>query len=81
MSVVVEDVSKIYGSQPALDKISFSVDQGTILGILGPNGAGKSTLLRIIAGYLRQSSGSVKINGLIVDPDKLGFQKDDRLPA
>jgi ABC-2 type transport system ATP-binding protein len=55
MSVIVEDVSKIYGNQFALDKISFSVDSGTILGILGPNGAGKSTLLKIITGFLRES--------------------------
>jgi ABC-2 type transport system ATP-binding protein len=75
MSVIVEDVSKIYGNQSALDKISFSVDSGTILGILGPNGAGKSTLLKIIAGYLRQSSGTVKINNLEIDPDRLDIKK------
>lgn len=75
MSVIVEDVSKIYGNQLALDKISFSVDSGTILGILGPNGAGKSTLLKIIAGYLRQSSGTVKINNLEIDPDRLDVKK------
>lgn len=75
MSVIVEEVSKIYGNQLALDKISFSVDSGTVLGILGPNGAGKSTLLKIITGYLRQSSGMVKINGLEVDPENLEIKK------
>ena len=75
MSVIVEEVSKIYGNQLALDKISFSVDSGTVLGILGPNGAGKSTLLKIITGYLRQSSGLVKINDLEVDPEKLEIKK------
>ncbi len=75
MSVTVEDVSKIYGSQLALDKITFSVDPGTILGILGPNGAGKSTILKIIAGFLRPSSGTVKIDELVVDPDKLDFKR------
>jgi ABC-2 type transport system ATP-binding protein len=75
MSVIVEDVSKIYGNQFALDKISFSVESGTILGILGPNGAGKSTLLKIITGFLRQSSGTVKINNLEIDPDRLDFKK------
>lgn len=69
MSVIVEDVSKSYGSQLALDKISFSVESGSIMGILGPNGAGKSTLLKIISGYLRSTSGSVKINDLQVDPE------------
>jgi len=75
MSVTVEDVSKIYGNQLALDKISFSVDPGTILGILGPNGAGKTTLLRIIAGYLMQSSGLVRINDLVADPEKMEFKR------
>ncbi len=75
MSVIVEEVSKIYGNQLALDKISFSVDSGTVLGILGPNGAGKSTLLKIITGYLRQSSGLIKINGLEIDPDRLDIKK------
>jgi len=75
MSVTVEDVSKIYGNQLALDKVSFSVDPGTILGILGPNGAGKTTLLRIIAGYLRQSSGLVRINDLVADPEKMEFKR------
>ena len=75
MSVTVEDVSKIYGNQLALDKVSFSVDPGTILGILGPNGAGKTTLLRIIAGYLRQSFGLVRINDLVADPEKVEFKR------
>lgn len=75
MSVIVDDVSKIYGNQQALDHISFSVDSGTILGILGPNGAGKSTLLKIIAGYLRQSSGKVRINGIETDPENLEYKR------
>lgn len=75
MSVVFEDVTKLYGNQPALDKISFSVDSGTILGILGPNGAGKSTLLKIVAGYLRPSSGTVSVNNLKADPDNTEFKR------
>ncbi|MEI7420710.1 MAG: ATP-binding cassette domain-containing protein [Prolixibacteraceae bacterium] len=75
MSVVFEDVTKLYGNQPALDKISFSVDSGTILGILGPNGAGKSTLLKIVAGYLRPTSGTVTVNNLIADPDHSEFKR------
>lgn len=75
MSVIVEDVSKSYGSQLALDKISFSVESGSIMGILGPNGAGKSTLLKIISGYLRSTSGSVKINDLEVNPENPEIKK------
>ena len=75
MSIEVNDISKIYGTQTALDKITFSVDSGNVMGILGPNGAGKSTLLKIITGYLRPTSGLVKINDLEVDPDKLEIKK------
>jgi ABC-2 type transport system ATP-binding protein len=75
MSVTVDEVSKIYGNQQALDKISFSVDSGTILGILGPNGAGKSTLLKIIAGFLIQTSGKVRINGIETDPNNLEYKR------
>ncbi len=75
MSVQVEGISKIYGAQLALDQISFSVDSGTVLGILGPNGAGKSTLLKIITGYLRPTSGNVRINDLLVDPDNQEIKK------
>lgn len=70
MSIVVEEVSKVYGSQLAIDRLSFSVESGTVLGILGPNGAGKSTLMKIITGYLRSTSGTVRINQLEVEPDK-----------
>jgi len=75
MSVIVEDVSKRYGNQIALEKISFSVESGSVLGILGPNGAGKSTLLKIITGYLRVSSGSVRINEMKVEPDNLEIKR------
>jgi len=75
MSVIFEAVSKLYGNQPALDKVTFSVDSGTILGILGPNGAGKSTLLKIVAGYLRPSSGTVRVNNLEADPDDAEFKR------
>ena len=75
MSVLVEGISKIYGAQFALDQVSFTVDSGSVLGILGPNGAGKSTLLKIITGYLRPTSGNVRINDLLVDPDNQEIKK------
>ena len=63
MDIQIENLSKRYGSQKAVDNISFSVKTGEILGFLGPNGAGKSTTMKIITGYLALGDGDVKING------------------
>jgi len=50
MSIVINNITKLYGAQKALDNISFEVKTGEIVGFLGPNGAGKSTLMKIITG-------------------------------
>lgn len=63
MSLEVSQLSKFYGTQKALDEVSFSAAPGRILGFLGPNGAGKSTTMKIITGYLQADSGEVKILG------------------
>ncbi|MDG1277598.1 MAG: gliding motility-associated ABC transporter ATP-binding subunit GldA [Algoriphagus sp.] len=63
MSLEVSQLTKIYGSQKALDEVSFSVAPGRILGFLGPNGAGKSTTMKIICGYLTPDGGSVSVLG------------------
>lgn len=63
MSLEVSRLSKLYGTQKALDAVSFSAAPGRILGFLGPNGAGKSTTMKIITGYLSADSGEVKILG------------------
>ncbi len=63
MSIVVENVTKTYGTQKALDAISFSVESGQIVGFLGPNGAGKSTMMKIITTYISQNEGVVIVNG------------------
>lgn len=63
MNIQIENLSKRYGSQKAVDNISFSVNTGEILGFLGPNGAGKSTTMKIITGYLALGDGDVIING------------------
>ena len=52
MDVVVENLSKSFGSQKAVDSVSFSVKKGEILGFLGPNGAGKTTIMKIITCFL-----------------------------
>jgi ABC-2 type transport system ATP-binding protein len=61
MSITVVDVTKQYGAQKALDKVSFSVNKGEIVGLLGPNGAGKSTIMKIITCYRSQTSGDVQV--------------------
>ena len=66
MSLTVTNISKKYGQQLAVDNISFSVQQGEIVGFLGPNGAGKSTTMKMATSYLPPTSGSITINGLNV---------------
>ena len=63
MSILIEEVSKQYGDQTALNKVSFSVNKGEIVGFLGPNGAGKSTLMKIITAYISADSGLVNVCG------------------
>ena len=63
MSIVVENITKTYGNQKALDAVSFCIDSGEIVGFLGPNGAGKSTMMKIITTYISQSDGIVSVNG------------------
>ncbi|GAB3197178.1 ABC-2 type transport system ATP-binding protein [Pontibacter aydingkolensis] len=66
MSVEVKNLTKIFGTQRAVDDISFSVQQGQILGFLGPNGAGKSTTMKIATCYLPPTYGTVVVNGFDV---------------
>lgn len=61
--IEVQNLTKRYGAHKAVDRISFQVEEGEILGFLGPNGAGKSTTMNILTGYLSASEGVVKING------------------
>ena len=62
--IKIEDLVKRYGANYALDDISFTVNEGEIVGFLGPNGAGKTTTMNIITGYLSSTSGSVTVNGI-----------------
>ncbi len=61
--IQVKNLSKKYGSHVAVSDVSFTVNDGEILGFLGPNGAGKSTTMNIITGYLSATTGSVSIDG------------------
>jgi ABC-2 type transport system ATP-binding protein len=64
MSIAVKEISKRYGSQLAVNKVSFEVHTGEIVGFIGPNGAGKSTTMKMITGTLSPDSGSIRINDL-----------------
>ena len=63
MSIEVKGLSKVYGSQLALNNINFKINKGEIVGFLGPNGAGKSTTMKIISCYVNPTSGEVLVNG------------------
>lgn len=75
MSIVVKNITKLYGEQKALNNVSFSIEKGEIVGFLGPNGAGKSTMMKIITGYINASEGEVFVNNFDVTTHKLDLQK------
>ena len=76
MSIVVQGVTKLYGSQKALDNVSFEIKTGEIVGFLGPNGAGKSTMMKIITGFMPPSSGKVYVNGIDTSAGSLEIKKN-----
>lgn len=75
MSIEVQNVSKFYGKQKALNNISFTIPSGEIVGFLGPNGAGKSTMMKILTTYINQNEGLVKVNGFNSLTDDLNVKK------
>ena len=62
MGIVIKDLTKKYGNQLALDKVSFSIKKGEVVGLLGPNGAGKSTLMKSVSGAILPDAGDVLLN-------------------
>jgi ABC-2 type transport system ATP-binding protein len=75
MSIVVNELVKIYGEQKAVNNISFSVQKGEIVGFLGPNGAGKSTTMKMITGYLSPDSGVATVSNINVNNDPIGAKR------
>ncbi len=75
MSIEVQNLTKVYGEQKALNDVSISIGKSEIVGFLGPNGAGKSTMMKIITCYIPQTSGSVKVCGLDVTEDSINVRK------
>ena len=64
--IEAKSLSKSYGSFKAVDDLSFTVEDGQVLGFLGPNGAGKSTTMKMLTGFLTPTSGTALINGVDV---------------
>jgi len=75
MSIEVKQLSKIYGTQLAVDTISFQLKKGEIVGFLGPNGAGKSTTMKMITGYLEPTAGSILVSGINVAENPIEIRK------
>lgn len=69
MSITVNNITKTFGQQKALNEVSFSIKKGETVGFLGPNGAGKSTMMRILTTYYRADEGSAEVNGFNVLED------------
>jgi ABC-2 type transport system ATP-binding protein len=75
MSIVVTELVKVYGEQKAVDRITFAVKKGEIVGFLGPNGAGKSTTMKMITGYLPPDSGVAIVGDINVVADPIAAKK------
>lgn len=75
MSIEVENISKIYKTQKALDGVSFKIDSPQVVGFLGPNGAGKSTMMKILTTYIPPFEGTAKVNSFDVETQSRDVQK------
>lgn len=75
MVITVQNITKSFGIQKALDDVSFTIQKGSIVGFLGPNGAGKSTLMKILTTYHKADSGEAEVNGFDVRTKARNVQK------
>ena len=73
--IKIEHLTKNYGSNCAVDDISFEIEKGETVGFLGPNGAGKSTTMNILTGYLSATAGRASIDGIDILSDPIGAKK------
>ena len=79
MSVEVQNLTKIYGQQTAVNAINFQLEKGEITGFLGPNGAGKTTTMKMLTGALTPTAGSITITGINMLKNPIEAQKKNRL--
>lgn len=75
MSIRVESLTKYFGDQKAVDKVTFSVASGEIAGFLGPNGSGKSTTMKCICGVLPADQGDINVAGIGINEDPMAIKK------
>ena len=75
MSISITNLSKNYGSQKAVNNISFNIQKGEIVGFLGPNGAGKSTTMKMITGYLDADAGNIQVCGIDISKNNIESKK------
>jgi ABC-2 type transport system ATP-binding protein len=75
MSLKINALTKSYGSQKAVDNISFEVRKGEVVGFIGPNGSGKSTTMKCICGILPPDSGTLEVSGINVQKDAMSVKK------
>ena len=75
MSVVVENLTKKYGAQKAVNDISFEINTGEVVGFLGPNGAGKSTTMKMITCFMAPTTGDVNVEGSSIHADSESVRK------
>lgn len=75
MSIEIKGLTKLYGTQKALDNVNLTIKSGQITGLLGPNGAGKSTLMKILTGSLLPDEGSIMVDGVDVLKNPMQVQR------
>src|ERR1039457_7037782 len=75
MSIKVNAITKIYGTQKALDAVSFEIAPGEVVGLLGPNGAGKSTIMKILTCFIPPTSGSASVCHFDVQEQSIDVRK------
>jgi len=75
MSISVQNVTKLYGKQRALNSVSFSINKGEIIGFLGPNGAGKSTMMKIITCYIPPTEGTASVCGFDIKTQSIDVRR------
>lgn len=71
----VQSISRRYGSQLAVNNVSFSIKKGEIIGLLGHNGAGKTTIMKMLSGYLEADSGQISLDGLDIQQHRQAIQQ------